>query len=111
MKKRKRQALIAALATASLCLLLVAASAAQAGPATAAGSQPGASHFPAVNWALSGQAAAATSQSASPPSNAIDGNAATSWCTNSYPDTLTVDLGQVRDLNGIGVTLDNASSY
>jgi arabinogalactan endo-1,4-beta-galactosidase len=110
MKKRKRRVLAAALATASLCFLLVAASAAQAGPATAAGSQPGASHVPTVNWALSGQATAATSQSGNPPSNAIDGNAATSWCTNSYPDTLTVDLGQVRNLDGIGITLDNASS-
>ena len=94
----------------SLCFLLVAASAAQAGPATAAGSQPGASHVPTVNWALSGQATATTSQSGNPPSNAIDGNAATSWCTDSYPDTLTVDLGQVRNLDGIGITLDNASS-
>ena len=110
MKRRKRRLLIAIPVGFSVCLLLVAASAAQAGPATAAGSQPGASHVPAVNWALSGQAAAATSQSASPPSNAIDGNAATSWCTNSYPDTLTVDLGQVRNLDGIGITLDNASS-
>jgi arabinogalactan endo-1,4-beta-galactosidase len=63
-----------------------------------------------INWALSGTATAGTSQSADPPANAIDGNAATSWCTNSYPDTLTVDLGQVRNLNGVGVTLDNASS-
>jgi arabinogalactan endo-1,4-beta-galactosidase len=64
-----------------------------------------------INWALGGTATAGASQSADPPANAIDGNAATSWCSNSYPDTLTVDLGQVRNLNGIGVTLDNASSY
>src|SRR5580692_3405507 len=111
MRKRKRRVLIAALATASASgLLLVAASAAQAGPSTAAGSPPGASHVPTVNWALSGQATATTSQSGNPPANATDGNAATSWCTNSYPDTLTVDLGQVRNLDGIGITLDNASS-
>src|SRR5580700_10613606 len=112
MRKRKRRVLIAALAAAAsgLCLLLVTASAAQAGPATAAGSPPGASHVPTVNWALSGQATATTSQSGNPPANAIDGNAATSWCTDSYPDTLTVDLGQVRNLDGIGITLDNASS-
>jgi arabinogalactan endo-1,4-beta-galactosidase len=64
-----------------------------------------------INWALPGTATAGASQDANPPGNAIDGNAATSWCTNSWPDTLTVDLGQIRDLNGIGVTLDNASSY
>ncbi len=66
--------------------------------------------IPTVNWALSGQAAAGSSQAADPPANAIDGNAATSWCTNSWPDTLTVDLGQVRNLDGIGITLDDASS-
>ena len=110
MKKRKRRVLIAALAAASGLCLLLAASAAQAGPATAAGSPLGASHVPTVNWALSGQATATTSQSGNPPANAIDGNAATSWCTDSYPDTLTVDLGQVRNLDGIGITLDNASS-
>src|SRR3984885_6282571 len=110
MKRRKRRLPIAIPVGFSVCLLLVAASAAQAGPAPAAGSPPGASHVPTVNWALSGQATATTSQSGNPPANAIDGNAATSWCTDSYPDTLTVDLGQVRNLDGIGITLDNASS-
>jgi arabinogalactan endo-1,4-beta-galactosidase len=104
--------------------LLVAASATWA-TGRAAASGPGLTaakthrHRPAhhdrraltINWALSGTATAGASQAASPPANAIDGNAATSWCTNSYPDTLTIDLGQVRDLNGIGITLDNASSY
>ncbi|HEY2506998.1 MAG TPA: glycosyl hydrolase 53 family protein [Streptosporangiaceae bacterium] len=64
----------------------------------------------AVNWALSGQATAGASQSGNPPSNAIDGNAATSWCTNSWPDTLTIDLGQVRKLDGVGITLAGSSS-
>ncbi len=94
----------------SLCALLVAASATQIGSATAARAQQGSSQVPTVNWALSGTATATTSQSADPPANAIDGNAATSWCTDSWPDTLTVDLGQVRNLDGIGITLDNASS-
>ena len=105
----------------SVGALLVATSAAQAASATAARTTTTttaahtASHqryqqVPAVNWALSGQATASTSQSANPPANAIDGNAATSWCTDSWPDTLTVDLGQVRPLDGIGITLDNASS-
>jgi arabinogalactan endo-1,4-beta-galactosidase len=65
---------------------------------------------PVINWALSGQASAGASQPSNPPSAAIDGNAATSWCTNSWPDTLTVDLGQVRDLDGIGITLAGDSS-
>lgn len=98
----------------SLSALLLGVGASQAGPATAATTsvaataQPG--QVPAVNWALSGQATATTSQPGGPPANAIDGNAATSWCTDSWPDTLTVNLGQVRDLDGIGITLDNASS-
>jgi arabinogalactan endo-1,4-beta-galactosidase len=95
----------------SLCALLVAASAVPVGSATAAAApHQGASQVPAVNWALSGQATATTSQPANPPGNAIDGDGATSWCTDSWPDTLTVDLGQVRTLDGIGITLDNASS-
>ena len=120
----------------SLCALLLAASAARVGaaPSTAgatsaahaaeaahghaatatgaatASSRQNSGHVPTVNWALSGQATATTSQSGNPPANAIDGDAATSWCTNSWPDTLTIDLGQVRDLDGIGITLDNASS-
>lgn len=105
----------------SLTVLLVAASAtSQARPAaagsvsaqkaSAAASSPDPGQAPAVNWALSGQATATASQSGNPPSNAIDGDAATSWCTSSWPDTLTVDLGQVRDLDGIGITLDNSSS-
>jgi arabinogalactan endo-1,4-beta-galactosidase len=97
----------------SLCALFVAASATQVTttPATAASTASQASSkVPAVNWALSGQATAGASQAGNPPADAIDGDAATSWCTNSWPDTLTVDLGQVRNLDGIGITLDSASS-
>jgi arabinogalactan endo-1,4-beta-galactosidase len=122
----------------SLCALLLAASAARVGaePSTAVGTsaahaaaaahphgasagsagavtasdRQGSGHVPTVNWALSGQASAGSSQAADPPANAIDGDAATSWCTNSWPDILTVDLGQVRNLDGIGITLDSASS-
>jgi arabinogalactan endo-1,4-beta-galactosidase len=101
----------------ALCALLVAASSASPlGSATAATISGQAARavpaktVPTINWALSGTASASTSQPASPPANAIDGDAATSWCTDSWPDTLTVDLGQVRDLDGIGITLDNASS-
>jgi arabinogalactan endo-1,4-beta-galactosidase len=94
----------------SVCALIVAGSATLAGSATAAPAQQGATEAPTVNWALSGTATAATSQPGNPAADAIDGNAATSWCTDSWPDTLTVDLGQVRNLDGIGITLDNASS-
>jgi arabinogalactan endo-1,4-beta-galactosidase len=102
---------------ALFALLLAASAPAPAQPAAAAAlagqaarSRSGVGGAPTVNWALSGQATAGTSQPGDPPANAIDGNAATSWCTDSWPDTLTVDLGQVRDLDGIGITLDNSSS-
>jgi arabinogalactan endo-1,4-beta-galactosidase len=112
----RRQVMIPA--SLSLCALFAAAAAFGVSSATAATTHQaaattahsGGNQVPAVNWALSGQATAATSQAGNPPANAVDGNAATSWCTNSWPDTLTVDLGQVRKLDGVGITLDNASS-
>ncbi len=58
-----------------------------------------------VNWARSGQATATSTQSGSAAANAIDGDAATSWCPGTWQDSLSVDLGQVRDLTGIGITL------
>ncbi len=62
-----------------------------------------------ANWALDGTATATNSTATSPPTNAIDGDAGTDWCTNSWTGTLTIDLGQARDLDGLGVTLDSTS--
>jgi arabinogalactan endo-1,4-beta-galactosidase len=67
--------------------------------------QPG----PTIDWALSGQASATNSESANPASGAIDGDAGTDWCTSSWTGALTVDLGQVRDLSDLGLTLDATS--
>ena len=64
---------------------------------------------PTVNWALSGTATATTAESGQPAANAIDGDAGTDWCTSGYTGTLTVDLGQVRSLADLGLTLDAAS--
>ena len=64
---------------------------------------------PSINWALSGQASADTAQTGDPASNAIDGDAGTDWCPNAWEGTLTIDLGQQRSLNGIGITLDAAA--
>jgi arabinogalactan endo-1,4-beta-galactosidase len=64
---------------------------------------------PTVNWALSGTATATTAESANPPSNAVDGDAGTDWCTSGWTGTLTVDLGQVRALDDLGITMDSAS--
>jgi arabinogalactan endo-1,4-beta-galactosidase len=62
-----------------------------------------------VNWALSGTATATSESSGGPAANAIDGNASTDWCTSSWTGTLTVDLGQIRSLADLGITLDSAS--
>jgi arabinogalactan endo-1,4-beta-galactosidase len=64
---------------------------------------------PTVNWALSGTATATNEESGDPAPNAIDGDAGTDWCTSSWTGTLTVDLGQVRALSDLGITLDAAS--
>ena len=107
----KRRLTIGA-AAAGLALILVAAT--SAGTLAAPGAPPGRSasvtaaagtEVPSVNWALSGQATATSAQSGDPASNAVDGSASTSWCGTSWTDTLTVDLGQARSLDGLGITL------
>ncbi len=96
-------------------LLLVtpfAAMAAAHGATGAASTSPAATAAglePTVNWALSGTAAATTAASGESASNAIDGDAGTDWCTSGWTGTLTVDLGQLRALDDLGITLDSAS--
>jgi arabinogalactan endo-1,4-beta-galactosidase len=113
---------LAVIAAVPASLLLVTgagtAGTAAAGPAgagllTTPGAPGGhrAADFPAgqglsVNWALSGQASADSAQSGDPASNAIDGDAGTNWCPTAWEGTLTVDLGQARALDGLGITLD-----
>jgi arabinogalactan endo-1,4-beta-galactosidase len=64
---------------------------------------------PTVNWALSGSATATTAESGRPAADAIDGDAGTDWCTSGWTGTLDVDLGQVRGLSDLGITMDAAS--
>jgi arabinogalactan endo-1,4-beta-galactosidase len=66
---------------------------------------------PTINWALASAATATatTTESGFPASNAIDGDAGTDWCTSGWTGTLTVDLGQLRRLDDLGITLDSAS--
>jgi arabinogalactan endo-1,4-beta-galactosidase len=101
-----RRRLLATALPAVIALPLVATLSGPAGTATAAGWGQSA---PSIDWALSGQASATDSESASPPANAIDGDAGTDWCTSSWTGTLTVDLGQVRDLTDLGITMDATS--
>src|ERR1700681_288079 len=58
-----------------------------------------------VNIALTGTATATTWQANGTPEMALDGNAATAWCSTQWTGTLTVDLGQARNLGGFGLTL------
>src|SRR5450432_4219495 len=60
----------------------------------------------AVDWALAGQASADTSGTSTPASNAIDGDAGTDWCPTQWEGYLTIDLGQVRSLSDLGITMD-----
>jgi arabinogalactan endo-1,4-beta-galactosidase len=64
---------------------------------------------PAVNWALSSTASATSAASGTPTSAAIDGDAGTNWCTAAWTGTLTIDLGQVKSLSGLGITLGSTS--
>ena len=64
---------------------------------------------PAVNWALSGQASATSSGASTPASAAIDGDAGTDWCPSDWTGSLVIDLGQVRSLSDLGLTLDATS--
>jgi arabinogalactan endo-1,4-beta-galactosidase len=64
---------------------------------------------PVVNWALSGTASATSVLPGYPASSAVDGDAGTSWCTWGWTGTLTVDLGQARALDDLGITLDASS--
>jgi arabinogalactan endo-1,4-beta-galactosidase len=81
--------------------------AASSSPSPAAAAAPSAA--PTVNWALAGasMATATTTESGYPASNASD--AGTDWCTSGWTGTLTVDLGQLRRLGDLGITLDSAS--
>jgi arabinogalactan endo-1,4-beta-galactosidase len=72
-------------------------------------SKAGQAAVPAVNWALSGTASATSVLPGFPASNAIDGDAGTDWCTWGWTGTLTVDLGQARGLDDLGITLDATS--
>jgi arabinogalactan endo-1,4-beta-galactosidase len=64
----------------------------------------------ALDSALTGTASASSEASASPASAAIDGDASTAWCSTQWTGSLTVDLGRVQSLDGLGVTLGNTAT-
>jgi len=77
--------------------------------AAAHGAADGRPGVPVINWGLSGQASATSAESSAPASNAIDGDAGTDWCTSSWTGSLVIDLGQVRSLTDLGITMDATS--
>jgi arabinogalactan endo-1,4-beta-galactosidase len=95
--------------TALPAVLLVPLLASSAARVQAASDGPAGGAVPTVSWALSGSASADSTESGNPASNAIDGDAGTDWCTSAWTGTLTVDLGQVRSLSDLGITLDSSS--
>jgi arabinogalactan endo-1,4-beta-galactosidase len=96
--------------TAAPALLVVPLMAGVSGSAVSPqAGDPGPQGVPAVNWALSGQASATSTESGDPASGAIDGDAGTDWCTGSWTGSLVVDLGQARALSDLGITLDASS--
>jgi arabinogalactan endo-1,4-beta-galactosidase len=63
-----------------------------------------------VNLALGAAATASSAATGEGPELAVDGSATTMWCATAWPGTLSVDLGSVRSLDGIGVTLGATAS-
>ena len=104
---RKYSVLIRRLAAVTVPAVLAAPLLVSVPGAAAAAPDPGGA--PVVNWALAGQASADSTASGSPAANAIDGDGGTDWCTSAWTGTLTVDLGQARSLNDLGITLDSSS--
>ncbi len=94
--------------TAVPVVLVVPLMAALAKPSSPAAGSAGPAG-PTVNWALSGQASASSSGASTPASAAVDGDAGTNWCPSSWTGSLVVDLGQVRSLSDLGITLDASS--
>jgi hypothetical protein len=68
---------------------------------------------PGTNLALHGQISASGSQGGFPPGNAVDGNAGSYWesANNAFPQTLTVDLGAVRQVSRIVLKLPPPTAW
>jgi arabinogalactan endo-1,4-beta-galactosidase len=63
-----------------------------------------------LDIALEGTATADTAATNDPASNAIDGSATTDWCATQWTGAVTVDLGRVRSLDGLGITLGDSAT-
>ncbi len=103
-------------ATAAIAALWLLAPSGGAPAPTSAASPASASadqHRPqqtSLDIALAGTATASTEAAGSPASNAIDGSASTPWCSTEWTGSVTVDLGSVRTLDGLGLTLGSGAT-
>ncbi len=95
-----RRPLLAILLGCAL-LLISGAGAAQASPGRPSPDRT------SLDIAPTGSASASSEASGSPASAAIDASASTDWCSTTQwtASTVTVDLGHVQALDGLGVTL------
>jgi arabinogalactan endo-1,4-beta-galactosidase len=101
---RLRRQLVAILLGCALAL--ISASLGPGEVAQAFANQPSPPHT-SLDVALAGTASASSEASGSPASAAIDGSASTDWCSTAQwtASSVTVDLGRVESLDGLGVTL------
>jgi arabinogalactan endo-1,4-beta-galactosidase len=106
-----KRLVVLVLAAALGLLVLTGGATAPTSPISAAGGTATAQadqHRPSqtsLNIALEGTATADTEATGSPAANAIDGSASTQWCSTQWTGSVTVDLGRVRSLDGLGLTL------
>jgi arabinogalactan endo-1,4-beta-galactosidase len=63
-----------------------------------------------LDIALTGTASASSEASGSSASAAIDGSASTDWCSTQWTGSVTVDLGRVQSLDGLGLTLGSTAT-
>ena len=112
-----KRPVVLVLAAAAVWLLVVAGGASAPTSAIRSLSAPGTAtadqHRPSqtsLDVALEGTATASTEATGSPASNAIDGSASTMWCSTQWTGSVTVDLGSVRTLDGLGQTLGSGAT-
>jgi hypothetical protein len=110
----RRRALLGVPALTAVCCLLVMLGAAPAPtPSVRVVTASADQHRPtstSLDIALEGTATASSAAANSPASNAIDGDASTQWCSTEWTGNVTVDLGRVRTLDGLGLTLGSGAT-
>jgi arabinogalactan endo-1,4-beta-galactosidase len=110
MINRRRAAIAVPVLAATCCLIVLLGGVTASAPSVGVGAASASAdqHRPdstSLNIALGGTATASSAAPGSPASNAIDGDASTQWCSTEWTGSVTVDLGRVQSLDGLGLTL------